>query len=856
MSQYPPRPGASVKMPGGVLGAGSRRVEAQPGVKLPGPAMAKTMPGAHARRSGYGRGAGTSLGPPPAPPSQEDSDLQLAMAASMRSHDAELQRAKEQSMLEMQRRRRSEEQEQKDLADAIAKSQQDVRAAAERDEKEDLAEATALSVALTASMEEDDEKREQLYDMWRKEFEETGLAAMRRKQRERFHCMLAAQQQDASRRAKELIQQERAKDEEFARHAAERDAEVEREDAKLRELQVQERNHAAAARAAEEKARLAEDAEAMRRAAEMKRLAAEAREKRRLELQAEIAKVDAEHRGLETRMRELEAMQEKAKADVAYCRERAEVLRADADAARKECSRVGDITRKVHNDIEDLKGSIRVYVRTRPLNDREVTGGLGTCLLFPDDPDKRTVTLKDNSQTGRGRGQTDLVFDRAFPGDATQEEVFEDCLTLCKSAIDGFNVCAFAYGQTGSGKTWTLTGSDEQPGVARRVMEQVFVLAEDVKAKGHELRVSATMAELYIDTFQDLLDKGKKKLQMQKSLGEGQPAVLLEQTEMPATTPEGLLRIFKRGLDNREVRSTGMNAESSRSHMIYAIRMVTWDPRADKAVRSGKLAIVDLAGSERLGKSGVSGQGQKEATAINKALTALGNVIEALSQKRKHIPFRDHELTQVMQEFLGGSSKTLMFVNVSPAQDNYSESKISLMFAQRSKKVTTHDKAVLDANKDKIQAKREEMEVLQKQLEQQQEKSAHCELEAQRKEAELHEVQHGIRDAEREHTRVRAEAGGAANRLEQLRMQVAAIDQGRDETPPPTHRIELPDLPRADTPPPAAAAAAADQAEPDPDEMRIDHDGQPYCWASFVEAYGEEEGRLRWDASPVAGAFT
>merc|ERR1719221_195743 len=129
-----------------------------------------------------------------------------------------------------------------------------------------------------------------------------------------------------------------------------------------------------------------------------------------------------------------------------------------------------------------------------------------------------------------------------------------------------------------------------------------------------------------------------------------------------------------------------MNSESSRSHLLLMIRIVRVNVETHKQVQ-GKILMCDLAGSERLKKSDVKGDMQKESIEINKSLTALGDVIEALTTGKPHVPYKNHKLTQVMKDALGGTSKTLMFVNCSPASSNYDETLNALKYATRAKKI-------------------------------------------------------------------------------------------------------------------------------------------------------------------------
>eukprot|EP01062_Namystynia_karyoxenos_P013172 TRINITY_DN14745_c0_g2_i1.p1 TRINITY_DN14745_c0_g2~~TRINITY_DN14745_c0_g2_i1.p1 ORF type:complete len:1190 (+),score=353.65 TRINITY_DN14745_c0_g2_i1:156-3725(+) len=343
--------------------------------------------------------------------------------------------------------------------------------------------------------------------------------------------------------------------------------------------------------------------------------------------------------------------------------------------------------RRLHNEIEDMKGKIRVYARTRPLNDLERSMAKGqTCLSFPDE---FSLVVRSPQPGHRAQLQErEYVFDRTFPPESTQEEVFEDCQNLIQSAVNGFNVCVFAYGQTGSGKTWTLSGTDAEPGLARRAMRELFDIKKRME-KHHTLEISCYMVELYNDALHDLLlpaNAEPAKLAIKKDSRD--MVCVVGSTELPATTYDELFAIFVAGLDNRTTRTTRMNSASSRSHMVFSIRIHTTH-KQEQSTTLGKLSICDLAGSERLAKTELTDkQGIAEAKAINSSLTALGNVISALSKQERHIPYRDNKLTQLMADSLGGNAKTLMFVNVSPSMYNVDETVSSLNYAARVKLIT------------------------------------------------------------------------------------------------------------------------------------------------------------------------
>ena len=194
------------------------------------------------------------------------------------------------------------------------------------------------------------------------------------------------------------------------------------------------------------------------------------------------------------------------------------------------------------------------------------------------------------------------------------------------------------------------------------------------------------MVELYLSNLRDLLlppHEPVKELEIKEQAGK---VVVQGATEVEIVSVAQCEEIFVDGLSRRKTRATQMNSESSRSHLVFSIVIDT--ANINTGVRNvGKLTFVDLAGSEKSSKTGVDKQGQEEANAINMSLTALGNVIQALSEGAKFIPYRNHVLTKLMKDSLGGTAKTLMFVNCSPSIYNESEMKNSLDYASRVKKI-------------------------------------------------------------------------------------------------------------------------------------------------------------------------
>ncbi|XAR73644.1 Minus-end-directed kinesin ATPase [Bertholletia excelsa] len=331
------------------------------------------------------------------------------------------------------------------------------------------------------------------------------------------------------------------------------------------------------------------------------------------------------------------------------------------------------LRKRYFNMIEDMKGKIRVFCRLRPLSEKEVAEKERNVLLCLDEFTVEHHWKDDVKQH---------LYDHVFDGHSTQEDVFEDTKYLVQSAVDGYNVCIFAYGQTGSGKTFTIYGSEKNPGLTPRATTELFkILKRDSNKFSFLLKVY--MVELYQDTLVDLLlPKNAKRLKLDiKKDSKGMVSVE-NVTVVPIATYEQLKSIIQRGSEQRHTTGTLMNEQSSRSHLILSIVIESTNLQTQSVAR-GKLSFVDLAGSERVKKSGSSGNQLKEAQSINKSLSALGDVISSLSSGSQHIPYRNHKLTMLMSDSLGGNAKTLMFVNISPAESNLDETYNSLMYASR-----------------------------------------------------------------------------------------------------------------------------------------------------------------------------
>ncbi|CAJ2635980.1 unnamed protein product [Trifolium pratense] len=332
------------------------------------------------------------------------------------------------------------------------------------------------------------------------------------------------------------------------------------------------------------------------------------------------------------------------------------------------------LRKRYFNVIEDMKGKIRVYCRLRPLSEKEIL-----------EKEREAVTAADEFTVEflwKDDKPKQYIYDRVFGSDASQESVFEDTRYLVQSAVDGFNVCIFAYGQTGSGKTFTIYGSEDNPGLTPRAIGELFrILQRD--GKKYSFSLKAYMVELYQDTLIDLLLTRNAKHSRLDIKKDSTGMVVVENvTVMSISTIEELNNIIQKGSERRHISGTQMNEESSRSHLILSIVIESTNLQSQSVAR-GKLSFVDLAGSERVKKSGSMGSQLKEAQSINKSLSALGDVISALSSGGQHTPYRNHKLTMLMSDSLGGNAKTLMFVNVSPIESSLDETHNSLTYASR-----------------------------------------------------------------------------------------------------------------------------------------------------------------------------
>ncbi|TYH65181.1 hypothetical protein ES332_D06G038700v1 [Gossypium tomentosum] len=378
--------------------------------------------------------------------------------------------------------------------------------------------------------------------------------------------------------------------------------------------------------------------------------------------------------------------------------------------------------------------SVRVAVNIRPLISAELLHGCTDCItVLPGEPQ---VQIESHAFT----------YDYVYGGAGSPSfAIYDDCVApLIDALFHGYNATVLAYGQTGSGKTYTMgtnyTGEGSNGGIIPKVMDSIFRRVETMK-HSTEFLIRVSFIEIFKEEVFDLLDSHQASLSkvegasLPKPTGLGRPPIQIREagnggitlsgvTEAEVRTKEEMASNLARGSLSRATGSTNMNSQSSRSHAIFTISMEQKkiasclsgvnDDTADD-ILCAKLHLVDLAGSERAKRTGANGMRFKE------GLLALGNVISALGDEKKrkeggHVPYRDSKLTRLLQDSLGGNSKTVMIACVSPADTNAEETLNTLKYANRARNI--QNKAVVnrDPMASQLQAMRSQIEQLQAEL--------------------------------------------------------------------------------------------------------------------------------------------
>ena len=437
-----------------------------------------------------------------------------------------------------------------------------------------------------------------------------------------------------------------------------------------------------------------------------------------------------------------EAIRAQAKASV-------DRIQAKLEAVQEKFRSEVATRRKLHERVMELEGNIRVFCRARPVLavdgsgenaevvvscstlDGEVANSLDSGLPL------KMLRLKFDEVTTTRRVDSEFEFEGVFPSGSMQTDVYEKIRPFVISAVDGYDVCLFAYGQTGSGKTFTMEGGGDRlegggkstlradEGIYARALNTMFTEARSrAQACGTmSYKFQLSMTEIYMEEVFDLLNTpsatsktgktGKlNKVELRQKKGGGVYAEGL--TRVDVLSSEDVQNVMALGAKSRSVGSHNMNEHSSRSHLVVTVTIIAQSnssdnnkatgfesairnedsgkpPETGRGLRVSRIHMIDLAGSERVGMTNASGHRLKEAQAINKSLSALGNVICALGKAggsqsgtgKGHIPFRDSKLTHLLSESLSGTSKVIMMLCVSPTAVCGPETLCSLKFAAR-----------------------------------------------------------------------------------------------------------------------------------------------------------------------------
>ncbi|XP_015061958.1 kinesin-like protein KIN-12D isoform X1 [Solanum pennellii] len=369
-----------------------------------------------------------------------------------------------------------------------------------------------------------------------------------------------------------------------------------------------------------------------------------------------------------------------------------------------------------------LEHNVQVLIRVRPLNSMErSTQGYTRCLK------------QESAQcvTWIGQPETRFTFDHVACETINQETLFRMVgLPMVENCLSGYNSSIFAYGQTGSGKTHTMLGEIEEleirpspnRGMTPRIFEFLFarIRAEEESRRDERLQYSCkcSFLEIYNEQITDLLDPSSTNLMLREDITKG---VYVENlSEFEVQTVGDILKLLTQGSLNRKVAATNMNRESSRSHSVFTCIIESrWEKNSTDNFRFSRLNLVDLAGSERQKASGAEGERLKEAASINRSLSTLGHVIMVLvdvaNGRPRHVPYRDSKLTFLLQDSLGGNSKTMIISNVSPSICCAAETLNTLKFAQRAKLIQNNAVVNEDSSAD-VSALKHEIRLLKEEL--------------------------------------------------------------------------------------------------------------------------------------------
>ncbi|CAD8169825.1 unnamed protein product [Paramecium octaurelia] len=325
--------------------------------------------------------------------------------------------------------------------------------------------------------------------------------------------------------------------------------------------------------------------------------------------------------------------------------------------------------KRISFQLEDLRGKVKVYCRVRPSNSLDKIKDCEVQFI-----DEQHISLK----------QKVFNFDNCFNQQSTQKDVYEEIQQSLQAIFHGYNLCIFAYGQTGSGKTYTMFGTKQQPGVIPNLIDDIYAY---IKRNNLDCSIIVNSLEIYKENIIDLLNDQQSSLSLELKENASGQVFVQNLTNIKVQNMYELMNLIEFASSKRRQSITEMNDSSSRSHMCTQLVIETFNKMTQQKFTS-RVNLIDLAGSERCNKSRLKQNQMEEAKYINKSLSALNDVMIALSTKSSFIPYRNSKLTYLMRECLGGNSKTIMIINISPSFINLDESMSSLQYGQKVKQIT------------------------------------------------------------------------------------------------------------------------------------------------------------------------
>ncbi|XP_059624154.1 kinesin-like protein KIN-14B [Cornus florida] len=325
--------------------------------------------------------------------------------------------------------------------------------------------------------------------------------------------------------------------------------------------------------------------------------------------------------------------------------------------------------KRLFNDLLTAKGNIKVFCRTRPLFEDE-----GPSVV--EFPDNFTIRINTGDDTV-SNPKKDFEFDRVYGPHVGQAELFSDIQPFVQSALDGYNVSVFAYGQTSSGKTHTMEGSSHDRGLYARCFEELFDLSNSDTTSSSRIKFFVSVSELYNEQIRDLLSESRNSL---PKIRMGSPDSFVDLVQEKVDNPLDFSKILKVVLQNRGIGESKSNV----SHLIVTIHICYNNLITGENIYS-KLSLVDLAASDGLNVEDDGGNHVTELLHVTKSLSALGDVLTSLTSNKDTVPYENSMLTKVLADSIGGSSKTLMIVNICPNDSNLSETLSSLNFSARAR---------------------------------------------------------------------------------------------------------------------------------------------------------------------------